>query len=106
MLFSLNLKSLENASTIEVIHFAVPTIIGMTWLLVLCSSGDYLTQRFDSVSNAIYLLDWYTFPTDIQKDLLILLTLAQNSIYLEGYADIQCTNEIFKKVLMESRTLQ
>lgn len=75
-----------------------------TWLVhlpvlyVFCDIGEHVTQRFEGLGDQVYQLDWHTLPLDMQRDLAIVIALAQKRIYVRGYADTRSTRKVFKKV--------
>lgn len=67
-------------------------------LYLLCDSGDKVTQRFEQLGDAVYVLDWYKCPLDMQKDLGTVIALAQKRVFVQSFADTRSTREVFKKV--------
>lgn len=87
-------------SFVRALQVLVPIFSAVCWLLLFCLFGNYVTTRFEDESNAVYQLDWYLMPLDMQKNLPMFITSAQKSVYLRGFAGAQCTREVFKQVLI------
>lgn len=67
-------------------------------MFIVCNFGEILTNRFGEVDNTIYGCDWYEFPYEIQRVLPIIMMGAQQSVIIEGFANLTCSREAFKKV--------
>lgn len=65
---------------------------------LFCHFGGKVTQRFEDIGYAIYQLEWYRCPSDMQKKFPIVISLAQKRIFMRGYGDTCTTHSIFKKV--------
>lgn len=63
-----------------------------------CEMCEEITSGFEDVSDAIYQLDWYTYPLDIQQMLPIVLNYAQQPVQTVAFGNIPCTRDTFKKV--------
>lgn len=60
--------------------------------------GDRITHRFGIVANLIYLLEWYSLASKMQRNMPTFIALSQKKVYLEGIAGARCTCEVFKEV--------
>lgn len=81
------------------------TIIVLTSLLpffLFCHFGGEITEQFEGIGNEVYQLDWYRLPLDMQKDLGIIIALAQKRIYMRGYGDTRTTYSVLNKVRKQS----
>lgn len=58
--------------------------------------GQMLTNEFENFNNELNRSDWYQFPIEIQKMLIIILPNTQQSMTIYGI--ISCTRESVKKV--------
>lgn len=72
-------------------------------IFVLCDCGQHVTKKFIEVDNTIYQSDWYAFPDDVQRMLPIVMMGAQESVIIQGFGNLTCTREAFKKVSHSSR---
>lgn len=67
-------------------------------MFIFCNLGENMTTRFSQIDNLIYCCDWYTFPYEIQRILPTVMMSAQQPIIFQGFANLKCTREAFKKV--------
>lgn len=80
-----------------------PTLTTIFWLYLFCYVGNYFTEEFSRLGDAIYQLDWYMLPINLQKDLPIALALVQKDIFLQAYGGIGFTVVNFHKVINSKR---
>lgn len=57
-----------------------------------------LIRQFHRFDDALCRTNWYRFPIETQKMLLIVMANAQQPILVQGFGNIACTREAFKKV--------
>lgn len=74
------------------------TIVVILFLYVFCHFGDQITQQFNDVQDAVFNMAWYKFPLEMQKNIPMIISLAQKEVYVEAFGNIHCTREIFMKV--------
>lgn len=67
-------------------------------MFVFCDLGENVSTQFGQIDNLIYCCDWYTFPKDIQRLLPIVMMAAQEPVVLQGFINLKCTRDAFKKV--------
>lgn len=60
--------------------------------------GEMLLRQFFRFDNALYQSNWYLFPIETQRMLLIVIANAQQPIIIHGFGNVACTREVFKKV--------
>lgn len=82
----------------SIVQIIIVLIGPMCPFYLFCYFGGNITHQFEDIGNAIYQLDWYKLPLDMQKDLQIVIALAQKRIYMRGYGDTRTTHSVFKKV--------
>lgn len=70
----------------------------ISWLFIFCELGNQVTQRYDVLGDSIYDISWYMLPLNTQQYLPMVISIAQNSVYLRGFGSANCTREVFKKV--------
>lgn len=75
-------------------------------MFVVCNFGEIMSNKFYEVDNTIYDCDWYTFPNEIQQIFPIIMMGAQQPVILEGFANLTCTREAFKKVNSDERIIK
>lgn len=64
----------------------------------LCDLGENVTTRFSQIEDKICTCEWYIFRTNVQKILPILIRSAQKPVIVQGFANLTCTRDAFKKV--------
>lgn len=65
----------------------------LIWMIVffpLCDFGDKATNQFISLSDSYYEMLWYKLPVDQQKYFILMISDAQEPVYLVGFI-AQCT---------------
>lgn len=72
--------------------------MAMPSLFTICYFGDEVTTHFDAVNESINQCAWYSFPLKIQKNMPMMIRLAQKPVYIGTFAEIHCTRETFKTV--------
>lgn len=88
-----------NLSTIFIAAFTLFYIIEV--LFVLCYFGNILTISLVSVSDTIYKSEWYNYPTDCQRFLIIMIRRAHKPYRISAFGLMPCTLENFKSVCCE-----
>lgn len=73
-------------------------IIIMLLLFVLCDFADNVSDRFDR-TNIYEYCEWYKFPNELQRLLPIIINNTHKGVIIEGFGNIDCTREKFKKVI-------
>lgn len=67
-------------------------------MFLFCEMGENLNNQFSRVSDAIYSSSWYMFPRDLQRIIPTVMMAAQRPVTLQGFANLRCTRQAFKKV--------
>lgn len=60
--------------------------------------GEMLMRKFNEFNDAFYQCKWYFFSIEMQKMLLIVIANTQQPIFVQGFGNISCTRDSFKKV--------
>lgn len=71
---------------------------GFGAILLICETGQRLSNAFEELGERIKTFDWYVFPLEIQRMLPVLLMAAHQEIVLECFGSIAGTRQTFKKV--------
>lgn len=69
-------------------------------VFVFCDSSERLTSGFEEI-DIHYLCDWYLFPIRFRRMLPTIITSTQKPVILEGFGNVMCTRELFKKVIVQ-----
>lgn len=67
-------------------------------VLMVCFSGEKVSDAFEVIEHEIYQFDWYRFPIHMWQSLSILLVGVQQPASLYVFGSISCDREAFKKV--------
>lgn len=60
--------------------------------------ADLTSDRLASIADDVYCLDWYKYPAEIRKDLILIITLSQEDVIFTAFDIIHCTTINFGKV--------
>lgn len=88
----------NNGRPVDIILASIIMFWAFCQFFLFCNFGQYVTNEFSEIDNLIYFCDWYTFPKEIQRILPTVIATAQQPVILEGFANLTCTREAFKKV--------
>lgn len=69
-------------------------------IMIFCTSeiGHRTTEAFSEVNNALDELDWYLYPTKIQRMLPTIMACAQKPVEINFFGSIASSREQFTKV--------
>lgn len=68
------------------------------WIFGFCYFGDRVTSALGDIQEAVYLCDWYSFPLGVQNYVPSILLIAQQPVYMSGFAALRCTMQTFETV--------
>lgn len=78
------------------------SILLMVWAFAIiyfyCEFGEMVTHQFNAFHEVLCQCNWYKFPLDVQRMLVIFMSDTQQPAFIRGYANIECTREAFKNV--------
>lgn len=77
----------------------VSNICQFSWIYLLCNNGEEVSSKFGKLSDSFFHCSWYTFPTDLQKLIPIVINFAQKDVRMNGIGNLACTRETFKQVM-------
>lgn len=83
---------------VSIVRIVVLVLVSMIPFFLFCHFGGNITSRFEDIGDAIYQLEWYELPLDMQRDLKLIIVLSQKRIFMRGYGDIRTTHSVFNKV--------
>lgn len=63
-----------------------------------CEIGQRLCIAYEELDDKIGQFKWYSFPTEIQRILLILMINTQQPVEVLCFGSTACNRETFKKV--------
>lgn len=91
ILFLFQFQTLNDRDYEAIVQYLICTSVGMGLLVAFCLYGSMTTQRFESLNEFVYQLDWYRYPINVQKSLLLVIAMTNEEIYIESYFSTQCT---------------
>lgn len=65
---------------------------------LLCNFGEQVSKQLDTITDAISECEWYSFPIEVQKMSLTVMTATQKPLIFSGFSNIRLTRDTFKKV--------
>lgn len=68
-------------------------------MFIYCDFGERVCSGFNEIHTGVEECDWYQFPIEMQRMLLIIMTIDE-PIVLNGFANVVMTRETFKKVVV------
>lgn len=71
-------------------------------VLIACELGQRMADAFEKLHNTIDQWDWYLFPLEIKRILIMVIAIAQKPVSVECFGSIACTRETFKDVGLHS----
>lgn len=81
-----------------IMQIIIAVIVALFPFFLFCHFGDKITTEFESIGDTAYQIEWYRFPLDMQKDLQVVIVLAQKRIFMRGYGDTHTTYSVFMGV--------
>lgn len=82
------------------------TLLFVLWtftpIFLLCAAGEMVTDQFDVFNAELCMCNWYMFPLEVQKMLIIFLAGSQDPVNIHGFADTICALEAYKRVIRSS----
>lgn len=77
-------------------------MIAISNIFVYCYFGQKVTTKFGQIANEAYASQWYNYPLNEQKALMLMMIRAQRPFYFTGYFISSCSLPTFKAVRAES----
>lgn len=82
----------------DIVQIGIEVFGAMFPFFLFCYFGGNVTKQFEDIGDAVYKLEWYRLPLDMQKELQTVIALAHKRIYMRGYGDMQTTQSVFLEV--------
>lgn len=78
-------------------------LCALFWPAFLCYSATFATEQINNkIADTLYESNWYDFPPELQKYVVLIIARTQDTVYFTGMNLIGCTLEIFGKVTTEN----
>lgn len=77
---------------------SIGTIISLCNLFTYCFFGKLATESFESMADCVFETNWPEFPIEQQKNVILLISNMQKSLYYHGFEVAILRLETFTKV--------
>lgn len=67
-------------------------------ILLLCNFGEQVSSEFELIYNDVYDCDWYTFPIEIQRMVLLIMVSSEKPAVFQGFGNFLLKRETSKMV--------
>lgn len=79
-------------------------LCALFWPALICSYGTFATDRIEYVADTAYDSNWYEYPMEVRKHIILCILRAQEPVYFMGHGVVRATLEVFGKVTIVLRT--
>lgn len=93
----LQFQSSAEPNLLVLIRLSILTFWSFVQVFVFCDSSERLTGGFEEI-DMYCLCDWYLFPMQVRRMLPTVIKSTQKPVIFEGYGNVMCTREMFKRV--------
>lgn len=104
--FSLSLHLQQSDHNAILIDLTI-SIIMVFWtffiILVFFEIGELVSKQFDMFNAELCQCNWYLYPIEMQKMLIIFMSNAQQLTFIRGLGNILCTRSKVKEVRKSSK---
>lgn len=73
-------------------------ISALLWPYLFCHFADLTTNKIASIGDAAYNSNWYDFPVDLQKHMVLVVMRSRDKFYFTGLGLVRSTLEVFGEV--------
>ncbi|XP_031636515.1 odorant receptor coreceptor-like [Contarinia nasturtii] len=98
-LLVIRVMMLNNGKMMDILFASTMIFWAFIQMFYICDLGENVTTYFSQIEDKIYSCDWYLFPMKIQKLLPIVLMSGEKPVIIQGFANLKCTRDAFKKVV-------
>lgn len=95
-------QSQDTPNPIALVKISILLFWSVVEIFVFCETSERLTIEFDEI-DFYNEWDWYLFPNEVRRILPTIIINVQEPVALQGYGNITCTRETFKRVIFETR---
>lgn len=90
---------MDTGHPVELIFATIGTFWAFAQMFIFSDPGENVSNRFGNINDTIYYCDWYSFPIEIQRLLPTIMVSTQEAVIIQGFANLSCTRDAFKKVI-------
>lgn len=73
-------------------------IWSIVFIFFACEIGEMLSNEFNTINDEFYRCRWYLLPAQMRRVFWMILANTQQPVVIEGYGNVSCMRETFKKV--------
>lgn len=90
------MQTAENAEDVFMSGFFA--IFEFAPIFLFCEFGERISIETEEAYNELLRCNWFIFPMIVRKILPIIIIGNEKPLGIEGFGNIKCTREAFKKV--------
>lgn len=84
---------------INMFYLLASVFAPLTWLFVYCFTSNFVNHYLTSnINDEIYGSNWYIYPLNLQKYLILILARSQRELNFTGFGLFRCTVEMFGRL--------
>lgn len=76
----------------------ITVFVTLAMIFFPCELGEMVTNQYELLDDELCQLDWYLFPIEMQRSLVIFMSFTQQPAMIRGFANVRCGRDTFKKV--------
>lgn len=92
---------LDHGNVMPVLLLILNGIVAFTTVFIACELGQRISEAFEEIDYTREQFEWYLFPIEIKRVLMMIIVNAQQPVSLECFGRIICTRETLKNVCIE-----
>lgn len=70
-------------------------------IFFFCEIGEMVSSQFIVFDEKLYQCDWHSFPIEMQRMFVLMLSSTQQIPIIQGFGNTKCTRDAFKTVKLE-----
>lgn len=96
--FDSNFQSTAELSPQFILYDVLCIVSSLMWPYLFCDYATFATHGIASIKNIIYESNWYDYPPQLRKAIILIIAHSQQPFNFVGFNLIRCNLEIFGKV--------
>lgn len=97
--YSIQHQSASNLADWGIVGYGIICIIcASAWPFLFCYFATLASERILTVGQTTFNSNWYMFPPELQKYLILIIARSQKPVYFNGFGLVHCTLETLAKV--------
>lgn len=100
----IKIKSSPTTNILVLVASTLATIVSLILVFFLCELGESVANQYKLVDDELYQCDWYSFPIEVQRSLVIFRSYTQQPVLIQGFGNIRCVRNSFKNVSSINRS--